>query len=507
MKRNIIDKIADFVSPSWALDRLRARVTTDQVTGLVAELEEKRGYEGAALGRRTANWRTTPAGVNTENRSALRTLRDRSRDLVRNNPYAKKAVQVIGSNVVGTGIKAAADLPTGRAKKINAAWNKWANSPACDFDGQRNLYGVQRAVMRAVVESGEALVVRKRLAPDEAKKYAGLGIQLQILEGDYLDSGRDYMLAEGGGRIVQGVEFDATGRRVAYWLFKSHPGENTLWGDRTSVRIPAEDVLHIYEVLRPGQVRGIPFGVSAMLRLRDYDEYEDAQLIRQKIAACYAVFYNGTEQLGSLQQEKENQGNLPNQIEPGTIEKLPAGSSVTIASPPPVIGYGEYSKAVLQAVAAAYGVTYEQITGDYSNVNYSSARMARLEFGSYVSELQEMLVVQFCAKVWDWFALSSFLVGTTSELGIAANWTVPARTMIDPAKEIKAIKEAVRAGFMSWSDAVLSLGYVPEDLREAIKSDNKAADSAKLQLTSDPRIFNDQGALLEVPAPPAPKPA
>lgn len=507
MKINLIDRVAGFVSPTWALDRLKARAAAEQLEAVVAEVESIRGFEGAALGRRTSNWRTAPSGANAETRTALRLLRDRSRDLVRNNPYAKKAVQVIGSNVVGTGIKAAADLPTGRAKPLNAAWNKWANSSACDYDGQRNLYGIQRAVMRAAAESGEALVVRKRLGPDELRKFGGVGIQLQVLESDYLDQGKDNYEGEDGGRIIQGVEFDKNGRRVAYWLHKSHPGEMTLWGDRLSVRVPAEDVLHIYEVLRPGQVRGIPFGVSGMLRLRDFDEYEDAQLIRQKIAACYAIFYNGTEALSGVLADKENQGTIPlTQIEPGTIEKLPAGSSVTVASPPPVIGYGEYAKAVLQAVAVSYGVTYEQLTGDYSNVNYSSARMARLEFGSYVSELQEMLEIQFCAKVWDWFILGAYLQGSVSTATVGAKWTMPARTMVDPVKEIKAIKEAVRAGFMSWSDAVLSLGYVPEDLREAIKTDNKEADKAKLELTSDPRIFNDMGAPNAV-NPPKPPPA
>jgi len=509
MKSNFLDKAIGALSPRAGFERMKARAATEQLETLLGELGGKRGYEGAGLGRRTEGWRTTPAGVNNENRPAMRLLRDRSRDLGRNNPYAKKAIQVFGSNVVGGGIKATSDLSAGKAKRLNKAWNRWADSPACDFDGQRNFYGIERAVMRAVAESGEALVLRKRLTPAEAKKYGrGYPLQVQVLEGDYLDSGRDYQLAEGGGRIIQGVEFDTNGRRVAYWLFSSHPGENVQWGDRTSKRIPAEDVLHIFEVLRPGQVRGIPFGVSAMLRLRDLDEYEDAQLIRQKIAACYAVIYSGAEFAGIGSEvpgtAAANQGTIPTHIEPGMIEKVPAGSTVTAVTPPPLVGYAEYVKAVLQAVAVGYGVTYEQLTGDYSNVNYSSARMARLEFGAYVSELQEMLIVQLCTPIWDWFVLAAFLVGETDEVGVGAKWTVPARAMVDPAKEVKAIKEAVRAGFMSWSDAVLSLGNVPEELRAAIVADMKEADKAKLKLTSDPRIFTDVGQPIDENAPATP---
>ena len=492
---SILNRIAGFVSPAWGLSRLRAQIALDNVNGL---LGQARKFEAAGLGRRTDGWRTTSAGANAENRPALRLLRDRSRDLVRNNPFAKRAVQILGTNVVGSGIIPATVGKAKTDKTISAAWAAWAGTSSCDFDGLLGFAGIQRSVVRGTVESGEMLVIRKRLSAEETKRY-GFPIQLQLLESDFLDTGRDSVSGESeGSRIIQGVEFDQRGRRVAYWLFKSHPGENTAWGDRQSVRIPAEDVLHIFEPLRPGQVRGIPFGVSAMLRLRDFDEYEDAQLVRQKIAACFAVFYNATEALDGLAGDKEskteNQHDIPDRVEPGMIEKLPAGSTVEMAVPPAALGYGEYSKTVLQSISVGFGVTYEQMTGDYSNVNYSSARMARMEFDGYIAELQSLIIIQFCAKVWEWFCQAAYLVGANKKpVVVPAKWTVPARLMVDPVKEVKALKDAVRAGFMSWSDAVLSLGNNPDALREAIVADQTEADRLKLELTTDPRKFADAG--------------
>lgn len=508
MKRNFlvraIDAAVAVASPAAALGRERARFALDAVRGLT------RKYEAAGLGRRTDGWRTTSSGPNSELRPAIRLLRDRSRDLVRNNPFAKRAVQVIGTNVVGLGIKPAAVLDNAKqAKKVNADWAAWAGSSTCDFDGLLDFYGLQRSVIRGAAESGEVLIIRKRLTPEEMKKYSPfVGFQLQILEADFIDSGRDGLPAEGGGRIVQGVEFDPQGRRVAYWLFKSHPGENTIWGDRTSVRVPAEDVLHIFEPLRPGQVRGVPMGASAMLRLRDFDEYEDAQLIRQKIAACFAMFYSGSDTGGGLANDLEdvNQGDLPTRMEPGMIEKLPQGSTVEFGTPPAAEGYETYSKTVLQSVAVGFGITYEQLTGDYSNVNYSSARMARQEFGGYIAELQALIITQFCAKVWDWYMSSAYLYGRVKSAKTPARWTVPAREMVDPVKEVKALRDAVRAGFSSWSDAVLSLGYNPDELREALKADAVELKKLGLSLTTDAEKYADNGVPIAQAAASEPKP-
>ncbi len=110
-----------------------------------------------------------------------------------------------------------------------------------------------------------------------------------------------------GGFIVQGVEFDPLGRRRAYWMFPVHPGEVAMFrrASLTSQPVPASSVLHLFDRLRPGQVRGVPWLAPVILKLRDLDEYDDAELVRKKIEACFAAFVTGSddeETLAEVQQ-------------------------------------------------------------------------------------------------------------------------------------------------------------------------------------------------------------
>src|SRR5690606_35905612 len=106
-------------------------------------------------------------------------------------------------------------------------------------------FGLQALAWQTVVESGEALIVRRWVT-------RGFPLQMLVLEPDYLDVSRDGA-TKGGGRIVQGVEYDAAGRRIRYWLYPEHPGGGRLTS-HVSVSVPAADVAHIYRVDRPGQV-------------------------------------------------------------------------------------------------------------------------------------------------------------------------------------------------------------------------------------------------------------
>jgi len=460
---NLLENIIQAISPAAALRREQARKHAALV----------RSYEAASRGGRAANWYASGTDANAENQFALTTIRNRARDLVRNNAYAAKAIDVLQNNAVGYGIRAGI-----RDSRAAAAWKQWAETTACDFDGVHDIYGLQALVMRTVAESGECIVLRR---------FVNRELKLQVLEPDHLDTSKTENTSTGA-QIIQGVEFDTRGRRVAYWIFPEHPGGLSVMRSLTPERYPASGVLHIFERQRPGQIRGVPFGVSSFIRLRDFAQYEEAQLLRQKIASCYAVFVSdSTDSIASSTDDT-----IPDRVAPGTIERLPPGKSVSFATPPTVENYAEYSSVMLHAIAAGYGVPYEALTGDLSQVNFSSARLGWLEFQRRISALQwRLLIPQFCAPAFGWWANFAELQGVP--VGVAANWTPPRREMIDPGKEIAAVENAVRAGFVTLPEAIKEFGYEPSEVFAEIASTNETLDNLGIKLTTDPRYFQQAG--------------
>ena len=134
-----------------------------------------------------------------------------------------------------------------------------------------------------------------RFRPRPADAGLRIPLQLQMLEADFLDQARTMGLVNG--HVMEGVQFDEMGRRVAYWLFSYHPGGVLILNPRggiVSQPVPADQIMHVYRVLRPGQVRGVPWLAPVMMALRDLDDYCDAERVRKKVEACVTAFVAAT---------------------------------------------------------------------------------------------------------------------------------------------------------------------------------------------------------------------
>jgi lambda family phage portal protein len=465
---NWLERAIGFVSPSIALKRQQAILHTEHL----------RSYDAASRGRRTESWKATGTSSNTEILTAATTLRNRSRDLSRNNPFAKKAVQSISNNTIGTGIRAKVSANSkGAKKRLHDAWIGWADKTACDNEGRKTYYGIQKMVMRAVIESGDCLILKR------IDKDAKIPLKLIVLEIDHLDMNKNDASADKDGNFnFLGIRFNKKGQRIGYWLFDSHPGEYRSFTNLTSKLVPANSVIHVFEQLRPAQQLGVPFGVSSFLRARDMDEYNDAQVIRQKIAACYSVFIQTDASIGTAVERAEME-----RVEPGIIQQLGAGETVSFGQPPTVENFAEFHRTIMQGIGAGFGTTYENITGDYSNVNFSSGKMGHIEHHRNVEDWQwNMIIPQLNDPIWEWFIEAADLAGV-STAGAGAEWTPPRREMIDQAKEVKGILGAVRMGLMSVQDAIREQGYDPEEVIEEMAEWNKILDEKGIILDSDPR--------------------
>lgn len=477
----VADRLVSWFSPEAGLRRLQARAQMHVM---------QRNYEAAATGHRTSGWNRSRGDMNAVTKLAGAELRLHSRDLVRNNSWARRGLKKIGSHAVRHGI---VPKPVGvDAEKALLAFNRWAISTQCDADGKLNFYGLQNLVMRSVAQDGEVLVRRRSRFPSDGLP---LPMQLQVLEIDTLDTAKESDKGMAGGKIIQGVEFDMLGRRAAYWVFPEHPGSSTRIG-LESRRIPAGEIAHVFEVERAGQVRGVSWFGSAILNLKDFDEFEDAELMKQKIAACFAGFITDVNgEAPALNAEDEDDPTIE-ELEPGLMTQLAPGQDVKFGNPP-VTTADSFPVRQLRRIAAGIGVSYEDMTGDYERVNFSSARMAKISQQENVADWQwNMLIPQFCEPVFAWAMEAAVLAGEIREEP-TAEWTVPPVPMIEPDKEGLAAGRRVRNGMATFSEVVREQGHDPEKFFAEYAADKKRLDELGIVLDSDPEKVSQAGLTQE----------
>lgn len=463
-----LDRTIGWLSPELGLRRLRAR----------AALQVARAYEGAKTGRRTSGWNAAGTSANREIQSALSYLRNRSRDLMRNNPYASKAFNTLVARSVGCGILA--------KSKYAKQWKAWVKQ--CDANEQLNLYGLQALAARTMFESGACLIRFRYRRPNDG---LAVPLQLQVLEPDYLDTTK-FGVSPNGNVIIGGIEFDALGRRVNYWMFSQHPGEVVqLPKFLQSKPVPATDIIYAYEVLRPGQVHGVPRLASSLLKYRDFDDYEEAELVRKKIEACFSVFVTSSTEnrtIGDVASDSDASKRIEN-LEPGLIEYLRPDENITFAAPTINAGYGEYTKTQLHAMAAGSGITYEQLTGDYSQTNYSSSRASLLEFRALVEQWQELTFVPMvCDAIYRKFIDIAYISGAVRQQNYDVTWTTPKWPWVDPVKDVQGIKEEIRGGLTSLSEGIRQRGYDPDEVFAEMAEDQKKLEALGLVVDSNAKV-------------------
>lgn len=451
-------------------------------------------YDGAANTRRTREWKRVGGDANTITLREAASLIEAARHLARNNPDAVSGISVLVNNTVGTGIAPHVtpprpDGPTrtdARRRAVEAVLKAHCDTTAIDADGLSTLYGIERVAYQALVQDGEVLLRRRRRRAEDALP---LPFQIQVLEADYLDRSRNETVTVDGavvGRIVQGVEFDALGRRVAYWLYREHPSGQIMPWRFESVRISADDIVHLFRIDRPGQVRGIPWLAPAVPVFMELHAYLDAQLVRQKIAAMYGAFVYSPESasIAGTETETENGQTIETEtLEPGLKTVLPPGWDIRFSSPPDVGGLETVTPLYQRRIARALGITYEALTGDLSGVNFSSARMGWLEMNRGIQAMQQaMILPQMCLPIERWLR-EAIAIQTGSAEPFGLIWSMPRRDMIDPAKEVGALADMVAAGFRTRSSVIRELGDDPDDVRREFADD--AVAEAALGLAFD----------------------
>lgn len=477
-----LDRAISYVSPVRGATRAHARAVMQALA-----------YEGAKTGRRTDGWITGATSADAEIGLYGDRMRERARDLVRNNPHAAKGLAVIVSNKIGTGILCGPD-PTSMVrpnqrlmKSITELWTRWIDS--CDMAGRLDLYGIQSLAERTRAESGEALI---RFVTVPLRKMGDVPLRLQVLEPDMLDSTQHRVLGDGS-EILRGIEY-SRGVPVAYWLFDAHPGDDGVAGRRSTLgssRVPASEVLHYFKPLRAGQRRGITDFASVILRLRALDDYDDAEVMRKKVAACLAAFVTTPGGLpgSSLAAVTTDAKGQVETLYPGMVGYLKPGENVVMNDPKPSTDYKSFQSVQLHAIAAGLGVPYELLTGDLSEVTYTSHRGGLVQFRGMVEADQWQLVIpQICQPIWRRFLREAAVFDGAISPDTPAAYTPPRFGLLDPAKEIPALIQSIQSGIDSYQNVVRREGYDPMEKLAEIEAFQTHVRSRGLALSSIPTL-------------------
>ena len=474
-------------------------------------LKNLRAYQGALVSRLTSDWMSSQLSADAEIRNSLRKLRDRSRELVRNNPYARQAKRTTQINIVGNGMKFQSLVLQQRGGKrdqrantiIEEGWTDWTQADSCDCAGKYSFHQFEWLAAGALCESGEAIfrIVRKPFGNSEVP------LALQMIESDLLDEEYDGKTLNKNNEWRNGVEVDEWGRALRYAILTKHPGD-AYYLDYSANRklhifVPAEDIIHLFLPERPGQNRGVPWFHSVMADMHQLQGYEEAAVIRARAGASIMGFIQNDQ--GELIGDDVQNNQRIQSFEPGTFRYLMPNESVTVPDIDyPSQQYEMFVKNKIRRFATGIGCSFETISKDFSETNYSSSRLSLLEDREHWKFCQKYIIDNFHYRVFkEWLDLA-VLSGVIDLADYASNskryckprWTPPAQHYVDPLKEIKAYREAEQAGYMTKSQVIAQTnGGDYDDIVSEIAREQDVAQSLGVTLDKDLDLEVEMGQL------------
>lgn len=469
----------------------------------------KRSYAAASKGRLLNDFMDSERSADSELRPVIRVLRSRSRDLARNNEYAKRYLNLIKTNVVGDRgytLQVKALGGDGRLDQVGndaveMAFKKWGRRGNCTVDGKHSWLDVQRLAIESLCRDGEVFIVKHRGA-DFHDSFA-----LEFLEPDQIDEQKNERLSNGN-EIRMGVELNRFKKPVAYHVLTYHPGDYDFSSATKSakhVRIPAEKMCHIFMPLRAGQTRGEPWMSPVMSGLKQLGALREAAVINARIGASKMGFFTSPAGDGFVADDLD--GNVPiMDAEPGTFHQLPTGVDFTAFDPQyPSNEFDPFHKAVLKGIASGLSVSYTALSNDLESTSYSSIRQGALEERDYYRTVQQFFLDHFVMHVF------SYWLGAAMEInsfGIplaqydrfleSASFRAKAWSWVDPQKEMNAAVVGMKNGIMSIQDVAAQYGKDVEELFAQIQRDKALAEQFGIKFALEPYGATQVGIVPDV---------
>ncbi len=456
-----------------------------------------RSFDAVAGGRTQNDFLSETRSPDSAVTDSIESLRQRVRQEEYNSGLVRGPIRRLVNNVVGQGIKpqaiVRADSPGESppiadgapitaeiAKAFNAqierAWERWAG-PWADVRLLSTLYEIQALTEGALVRDGEVLVVER----ESNRMGRPIPFCLEIFEADRLATPIDQI---NNPAIKNGIEFDADGAPVAYWIAKSHPGDTMILQTMQFERVPAWNsngtrrVMHLYSPVRPEQTRGFSEFAAALSDLGQVGRYKEAELFAALMDACTVAVHTTADPdalTSALTSKTDSNSNRVVDFFPGTNYFTAPGEEINFHTPArPNKQYQPFVDSVLSVAANSLDIPPEVFSQAWAGLNYSNARTVLTSFYKACKQRQQYLLDHFCQPVWESFVRHAVFYGMAKAPGFdrrpwdytRVDWKPNGWDWIDPAKEAQGHALSVENNFVSLSDVCSSRGKDWESVLE-----------------------------------------
>jgi lambda family phage portal protein len=461
-------------------------------------------FGGASTSRLYSDWWAGNFSPDFETRGVRRIMRARARQLVRDNAYAQGFITEVANNVVGpTGIRLRAEVSTlleELHKKTNAAiedaWADWCLPDNASADRHDSFIDLEKLIIQTIAMDGECFIRKRRYFRNAH------GFALQIIDADQVDDFYTMLPSPGQNEIRSGVEIDEYGAPLAYHIWRRHISDS---GHLERMRVPADEIIHLFVRYRPNQSRGITWFAPVMTSVKMYDGLTEAELVASRAAAAkmgFIVQKNPLLGTSGINPDDDPEEERLMEAAAGTLDYLGPGEEIQTFDPQhPNAMFKDFTKTILRGVARGLGVSYTALTGDLEGVNYSSIRWGMLAERDNWKALQNWYSTQFHRRVYgEWVSMALLTGALVLDSRLASDysdvtWRPRGWAWVDPLKDIQARVLGIQHGMDSRTEAIDEEGGELEDTFSNLKKEQDLAKEYGIEINpvAPPRANSPMG--------------
>jgi len=467
-------------------------------------LQGVRNFNAASESRLLSDWKTQETQIQQLIKNGFVPVRERARELERNNDTAKRFLKLGRTNIVNQTTMTGFTLqPWARElsasgelvefpqddQKITSAWEDWAKPENASVNGQHSLRGILDMTVKYLLRDGEAFL---RIVRRKKMKY---GLCLQIIPPELVDESYNARL-EGGNIVQLGVEYDVDRRPIAYWLKVKRPEAEVIAGFTSSwqrERVDASEMIHLYDPDFVNQARGISWMVQSMVNMHYLGKYDFAALVNATISASKMFWITNDKELagseGWVGQGKDGEGNTVADAEAGSGEELAPGQDVVTWDPKyPDAQHEMFSRTLTRKTSSGLGISYASLSGDLSQANYGSNRVGMVDEREYWKLAQQMMIEKLLLRLYPvWLEMAWLKNLIQIESPYAARYQSPLFIgriwgWIDPESDMNTKKEGLNCGLETLTQSLAEKGIRLEEQLKEIKTERDLAKKMGIEL-------------------------